>query len=360
MLKGDVAKHAWIGIGLMAAVGAGAAALVLLGNPGNMGICGVCFLRDISGAIGLFGGPGPKIVRPEVIGIVLGAFVWMVATRKYVGRAGSHAATRFTLGMLMAFGALVFLGCPFRMLQRLGGGDLNAWIGLPGFIAGVGIGLFFERRGYSVGKTAPVNPATGLFGPLSALGLLIALLAGAIPVMLDQDALPAHAPLIASLGIGLVAGAIMAATGFCAISSARQVFQRKKRMLIAACALVAVYGIVMMLAGRFNPSMQAPAAHSESLWNVLSLALVGLTGVLVGGCPVRQLVMAGEGNGDAFVTCMGLLVGGALAHNFNIASSGAGTTEVGRWTVIIGLVLSISYALWVTMSGQQARRMLPS
>ena len=54
---------------LLAAVGAACAFLVIEGNPGNMGICGACFLRDTGGALGLFA-KGPKIFRPELLGIV--------------------------------------------------------------------------------------------------------------------------------------------------------------------------------------------------------------------------------------------------------------------------------------------------
>ena len=54
----------------------------------------------------------------------------------------------------MGVGTMVFLGCPFRMLQRIGGGDLNAVVGLGGFLAGVGAGRWCESRGYSAGKTA--------------------------------------------------------------------------------------------------------------------------------------------------------------------------------------------------------------
>ena len=110
---------------LLAAVGAACAFLVIEGNPGNMGICGACFLRDTGGALGLFA-KGPKIFRPELLGIVFGALVWRMARGQWTGRSGSYAVSRFVLGIWMAIGALVFLGCPFRMLQRLGGGDLNA------------------------------------------------------------------------------------------------------------------------------------------------------------------------------------------------------------------------------------------
>ena len=34
-------------------------------------------------------------------------------------------------------GALMFLGCPLRMVIRIGGGDWNALVGLVGFISGI-------------------------------------------------------------------------------------------------------------------------------------------------------------------------------------------------------------------------------
>ena len=53
----------------------GIAALVLtaLGNPANMGFCIACFLRDITGAVGMHGAAKVQYVRPEIIGLVLGA-----------------------------------------------------------------------------------------------------------------------------------------------------------------------------------------------------------------------------------------------------------------------------------------------
>ena len=37
----------------------------------------------------------------------------------------------------------MFLGCPLRMVLRLGGGDLNAVMGLVGFIIGIFVGTLF-------------------------------------------------------------------------------------------------------------------------------------------------------------------------------------------------------------------------
>jgi Na+-driven multidrug efflux pump len=74
----------------------------------------------------------------------------------------------------------------------------------------------------------------------------------------------------------------------------------------------------------------------------LCLALnlfTGLAFTLAGGCPGRQLIMAGEGDGDAAVFVLGMLTGAAFAHNFSAASSGAGVGPYGIPATIAGLVI---------------------
>lgn len=357
MLRGDsTPSQLRLAYALCALVGAGAGWLVAAGNPGNMGICGACFLRDLAGALGLVSGKGPRIFRPEYAGVVLGATALAFARRRFQARSGSFAAARFFLGVFMAFGALVFLGCPFRMLQRLGGGDLNAVVGLLGFLPGVGLGRLLEGRGYSVGKTAPAPAPVGLIGPGAAI-LLLALFLGGGPLLGPRPGEaggPAHAPFPLSLAVGLLAGAALSATGFCAVSAARQLFERRARMPFAALLLVAGYAAVAADTGSFRASFAAqPIAHSEHLWNVLAMALVGLTGALAGGCPVRQMVMSGEGNGDAFLTTVGLIVGGALAHNWGIVSGAEGVTSAGTWAVAVGLFLCAAYGAAVTFLGRK-------
>ena len=347
MLRGELnSSRTRTGLIAMLLVGLGCGSLVYLGNPGNMGICGACFLRDSAGALRLFGDPpGLHYLRPEVLGVVFGALLWMLLRGKWQARSGSHAATRFFFGIWMGIGSLVFLGCPFRMLQRLGGLDLTAWIALPGFIAGVGLGLFFEKRGYNVGKTQESPMAVGLLGPV-LLGLAAVLwylghLDGPGP---GGAAPPAHAPWLISLGIALAAGAILSMTRFCAVTAARQVFQKDRRMILAALAMMIGYGVIVLTTGKSTPGIEGqPAAHTDHLWSALSLALVGLCGCLAGGCPVRQLVMTGEGNGDAAMTVAGILLGGALSHGFGLASSGSGTTEAGHTAVIVGIVVAVVY-----------------
>ena len=353
-----------IGVALVALLGGLAAALTSLGNPGNMGLCGVCFLRDWAGALALHG--GPAIFRPEVAGIAFGALAWSAASRRHIGRSGSYAAARFMLGVTMSFGALVFLGCPFRMLQRLGGGDLHAWAALPGFVGGVAAATYFERRGYSLGKTQPVPLPVGLVG----VGVLCALLgiflfgdvlAGPGP---GSTAAPAHALWWQALGIALIAGGILSATGFCAVSAARQVFGPRRRMLVAAAVFVAAYAVVVGVDGRFKLTLEGqPVSHADWLWSALAMALVGLSGALAGGCPVRQLVLAGEGNGDAFVAVGGMVLGGALAHSLGLASAPAtgellgGVTPAGRVSVVACLIVVVVYA--AAMSRAQPRAAIP-
>ena len=48
---------------------------------------------------------------------------------------------------------------------------------------------------------------------------------------------------------------------------------------------------------------------------------VGFAAVLAGGCPLRQLILAGQGSSDAAVTVIGMFVGAGLCHNFGLAAS---------------------------------------
>jgi len=122
-------------------------------------------------------------------------------------------------------------------------------------------------------------------------------------------------------------------------------------MLLATALLVLGYGAVLAIGGEFRFGFEGqPAAHTDHLWNALAIVLVGLTGAFAGGCPVRQIVMTGEGNGDAFVTVAGLATGGALAHTLGLASSGAGPTAAGQTAVMVGIVAVLVYATSITRS----------
>ena len=112
--------------------GAVAAVLAFMGNPANMAFCIACFVRDMAGSLGMHQAAVVQYARPEIIGLVLGAFVISVATKEYRSTAGSSPMIRFVLGMIIMIGSLVFLGCPLRMVIRMSAGDLNAWVALVG------------------------------------------------------------------------------------------------------------------------------------------------------------------------------------------------------------------------------------
>ena len=104
----------------------------------------------------------------------------------------------------------------------------------------------------------------------------------------------------------------------------------------------------------FTLSMAAqPVAHTDGVWNFLGMALVGLGCVLLGGCPLRQLVLAGEGNSDSAITVIGLMTGAAFAHNFGLASSASGPTLNGKIAVMIGFCVILSIAGMNTFAGKR-------
>ena len=157
-------------------VGILAPVLVNLGNPGNMGICVACFSRDIAGALGFERVATVQYIRPEIIGLMLGALVAALAFREFKPRTGSAPLVRFLLGMFAVFGALVFLGCPWRAYLRLSGGDWNAIFGILGLMVGVGIGILFLRRGFSLGRSRPAPKALGWIMPAIMVVLLVLLI----------------------------------------------------------------------------------------------------------------------------------------------------------------------------------------
>ena len=129
-------------------IGIFAVILVMMGNPGNMGFCIACFIRDTAGALGMHRAAVVQYIRPEIIGLVLGSFIMSLCMKDYKPQGGSAPVTRFILGFFVMVGALMFLGCPLRMVLRLAGGDLNAIAGIVGFIVGVLIGVYFINSRY--------------------------------------------------------------------------------------------------------------------------------------------------------------------------------------------------------------------
>lgn len=331
-------------------IGIIAVALVYFGNPANMGFCIACFLRDTSGALGLHSAAAVQYIRPEIIGLVLGACILALINKEFKPRGGSAPVTRFILGVFVMIGCLMFLGCPFRMILRLAGGDLNAIFGFVGFAAGILAGVFFLKKGYTLKRSYKMQTIEGGLFPVVQIVFLILLVAApAFIHFTAADGGPGgkHAAIYIALAAGLIVGALAQKTRLCMVGGIRDVvlFGEWKLLLGFVAILVsALIGNLILGAVTGTPYFTVgfagqAVAHTDGLWNALGMALAGFGCVLLGGCPLRQLVLAGEGNTDSAITVFGLMVGAAIAHNFGLASSAEGPTANGKLAVVIGIVV---------------------
>ena len=337
-----------------AIIGIIAALLQKLGNPPNMGVCVACFQRDIAGAIGFHRAAVVQYIRPEIIGFVFGALIAAFLFKEFKATAGSAPIVRFILGMFAMIGALAFLGCPWRAILRLAGGDLNAIVGLIGLATGVTIGVQFLKSGYNLGRSYKTYAMVGWVLPLIMVGLFILLLVRPGFIFFSQKGPGAmFAPVYISLLAGLLIGFLAQRTRFCTMGSIRDVILMGDTHLISGVGAMIIAAFVMNLifgAVIFGFAPQ-PIAHSSHLWNFLGMILAGLCFALAGGCPGRQLFLAGEGNSDSGVFVLGMIVGAGVAHNFTLAGKPdkmvegvlqvGGIATAGMTAVIIGIIVCL-------------------
>ena len=302
-----------------AVIGVIASLLVFFGNPGNMGFCIACFMRDTAGALGLDSAAAVQYIRPEIIGLILGSTVMAVANKEFAPKGGSAPVTRFVLG--------------------------------------IACGVVFLNRGYSLARSHKMGVVEGSVMPVIAVVLLV--LAIAAPEFIHfteagKGPGALHAALGISLVAGLVVGAIAQRTRLCMVGGIRDLilFRDSKLILGFVAVFVAALLTNLVLTGVTPGTFfklgfaDQPIAHTDALWNALGTFLLGLSCVLLGGCPLRQTVLSGEGNSDSTITILGLVVGAAFCHNFGLASSPAGPTFNGMVATILGIVvvLAIAYA----------------
>ena len=333
-------------------IGVFAALLQTWGNPGNMGVCVACFERDISGALGLHRAGVVQYMRPEIIGFVLGSLIAAYLFKEFRSRSGSAPFVRFVLGAFAMIGALVFLGCPWRACLRLAAGDGNAIFGMLGLIGGIWIGTLFLKGGYNLGRTQTTHTSAGWIMPLIMLGFLFLMLffpqiegQGKSGILFYSVKGPGamHAPLIISLIIGLAIGFVAQQSRFCTMGAFRDLILFKQAHLLSGIiALVASAFVVNLILGQFHMGFaNQPVSHSLSVWNFSGMVLAGLAFALAGGCPGRQLFLAGEGDGDAAVFVLGMIAGAAFSHNFGLASSPKGIGQHGMAALIIGIIVCL-------------------
>lgn len=327
-----------------------AVGLVALGNPANMGFCIACFYRDLAGSLGLHSAGVVQYARPEIMGLILGSFVISLIKGEFKSRGGSSPVLRFIIAFFVMIGALVFLGCPFRMILRLAGGDLNALVAFFGFASGIGVGGILLNKGFSLGRSYPQARAEGT--AFSAAALVMVVIAVFLPMLLKASTSgpgSQHAPILISLAAGLIVGSLAQRTRLCMAGGIRDLFLFKDPTLLLGSAAVLVVALILNVAtGSFKLGFTGqPIAHTQWLWNFLGMGLVGYGSVLLGGCPLRQTILAGEGNSDSAVTVLGFLAGAAVSHNFGLASSGQGATTAGKIATLVGFAVITLIALAV-------------
>jgi len=339
-------------ISVGAFIGVFASLLQKWGNPGNMGICVACFERDIAGAIGFHRAAVVQYLRPEIIGFVLGSLIAAYLFKEFRPRVGSAPIVRFVLGVFAMIGALVFLGCPWRALLRFAGGDGNAIFGLLGLIGGIWIGTRFLKSGYNLGRAEKTYTSVGWMLPFIMMGFLVLLLIfpqiqgkakNGILFYSVKGPGSMHAPLIISLLVGLGIGFLAQRSRFCTMGSFRDLILFREAHLFTGLATLAVFAFITnLIVGQFHPGFaKQPVAHTMGLWNFGGMVLAGLAFCLAGGCPGRQLFLAGEGDGDAAVFVLGMIVGSGFSHNFGLASSPEGVGPHGIAAVIVGLLVCL-------------------
>ena len=347
-------KDNWLVVVTGLLIGAAAVVLSWLGNPKNMGFCIACFERDITGALKFNQAGVVQYFRPEIVGIVLGAMIMAMLRGEWRAQGGSSPITRFILGMLVMIGALVFLGCPLRMVIRIGGGDLNAVIGLAGFIVGILIGVIPLKKGFSLNRAYRQNTLEGLVFPfLLAILFTISLVSDLFAKSTGGPG-SMRAPWLIAFGIALVVGALCQRSRLCMAGGIRDVVLFKDFHLVLGFVSILVAVLIgNLITGNFKFGFEGqPVAHTDGVFNFLGMVLVGWGSVLLGGCPLRQLVLAGEGNSDSAVTVLGFMAGAAVSHNFGLASSATG---IGSGPVLGVLIAGFAVLLVVSLMNTKRR-----
>ena len=163
-----------------------------------------------------------------------------------------------------------------------------------------------------------------------------------------------RAPWLIALGIALVVGALCQRSRLCMAGGIRDVVLFKDFHLVLGFVSILVAVLIgNLITGNFKFGFEGqPVAHTDGVFNFLGMVLVGWGSVLLGGCPLRQLVLAGEGNSDSAVTVLGFMAGAAVSHNFGLASSATG---IGSGPVLGVLIAGFAVLLVVSLMNTKRR-----
>ena len=210
------------------------------------------------------------------------------------------------------------------MIIRMSAGDLSAYIGFIGLLAGRATGTFFLKRGYSLEKKIEIRKENGYIFPAVLVLLLVLSATTGLFVTSQKGPGSMHAPLLISLAGGIIFGIIAQRVRICFAGSFRDILLMKNFELITPIFGMFIVMLIFNIAtGNFKFVAYGPIAHPHAIWNILGLYVVGLAGILLGGCPLRQLILAGQGSSDSVIAVLGMFIGAGIAHNFNLAGAAA-------------------------------------
>jgi uncharacterized membrane protein YedE/YeeE len=141
---------------------------------------------------------------------------------------------------------------------------------------------------------------------------------------------------IISLTLGFIIGYLAQRSGFCSIGGMRDLMMFKHtRLFFGYIALIGggFLGYLLFwaiiptafpnfywVATQSNPLQPIPGAPGGlSIGSYIILAIIGgfgmgLLGVLLGGCPLRQFIMGTEGNLKSVFFVLGLIIGAIIFH----------------------------------------------
>lgn len=326
------------------AIGILAPVLVSLGNPANMGVCAACFLRDTAGALGLHSIAPLSYVRPEILGLIMGGLLSSLFWSKdFSLQKSSNLIATFMLGLFAMLGALVFLGCPWRMLLRLGGGDMSALAGLLGLVAGVAVGFNSKRLGFSLQASQENNAPNTKHKWLVALAIFV-VIAGLLVLSFTSQNSPniKHAPFWLSLGCAIIIGALVQRSKFCTTGAIAGIFRKEWGMGLGVLSAVIFASLTNLMLSQyhFGFSLQ-PIAHNDYAYNFFAMMLSGLCFSLASGCAGKHLCQLGAGKMQSGVFVLGMLIGAGVAHNFSISASPKGVGANSATALAIGFVFCI-------------------
>ena len=215
-------------------------------------------------------------------------------------------------------------------------GAAVSFSGLLGFVGGILAGVFFLNKGYSLKRTYRQPRLEGMAFPIVQVVILVILVFfSSLLAFSESGPGSKHAPFYAALVIALAVGALAQKSRLCMVGGMRDAVMFRDFNLLSGFGVIFVTVLLgNVILGNFHgfSAYLQPIAHASQLWNLLGMVIVGWGSVLLGGCPLRQLILAGEGNGDSAVTVFGMIAGAAFAHNFKLAGTAASLSEDGVYS----------------------------